>query len=383
MELNERVHGLRGLARVGDRAVDTDRNPDRLVGYLLAHASGLAGRSESSPAAQEVDPRQLDMFGATPAFPDVYESMARSGLRDSSLQRYSGAVKSWARYCDEHGEPMHDAQTITLIRWLDHRARESTAPKAAFELSLAAVRFVQRAHCITSGHESVPYTRRARMQLDAYARTICGDITLTKRARPLRLPELAHAVASARLRLYRNGCYKPSISSEIRRERDALMLLLGWWGALRADDLAKIQLKNVVFVPEGLELTIEDDKTASGAVIAIAQQPEGFNVCPVRAFRRLLQLPHGLSDTDPVFGYSTGNHCGRRIKAVFDRIGLPKGYTSHSLRSGFATECASQGVPDKLVQSHGRWRSAQQHSEYVRLGRLWVDTPTTRLSVRL
>ena len=383
MELNGQVQRLHGLASACDRPVDTRGHPDRFLGHILPHAAGLAARPEpASSTAPEVDPRQLDMFEAVPV-PDVYESMARCGLRDSSLERYAGPSKSWLRYCNDVGDIASNAQTVTLIRWLDQRVRESSAPKAAFELSLAAARFVQRAHCVTTGQEAVPYTRRDRMQLDAYARSITQETGAPKRARALRLSELAHTVASARLRLYRSNGYSPSAMSEIVRERDALMLVVGWWGALRAGEVGGIQLKNVVFVPDGIELTIEDDKTASGAVIAIAEQREGFNVCPVRAFRRLLQLPHGRSESEPILGFSSGNHCGRRIKSVFERIGLPKGYTSHSLRAGFATECASQGVPDKLVQAHGRWRSAQQHSEYVRLGRLWVDTPTTRLSVRL
>lgn len=38
----------------------------------------------------------------------------------------------------------------------------------------------------------------------------------------------------------------------------------------------------------------------------------------------------------------------------------------HRLRAGGATVCANSGVPDRLFQKHGRWRSEYENDGYIR-----------------
>ncbi len=40
-------------------------------------------------------------------------------------------------------------------------------------------------------------------------------------------------------------------------------------------------------------------------------------------------------------------------------------YSSHSLRSGGATKAANTGMNDRLIQRHGRWRSATSRNMYT------------------
>jgi integrase len=165
---------------------------------------------------------------------------------------------------------------------------------------------------------------------------------------------------------------------------------VGWWGALRADDLARLEWQHIEFHPEGIALHIPISKT-TWAVLALTRRPDCLALCPML---NLASVPRGDGWTgaaahvpgapwrkdERVFGFDSAGSCARRIATLFRRAGVPSGYTSHSLRAGFATEAAAQGVADLLVQRHGRWLSAAQHAEYVRDGRLWLDTPTSRIS---
>ena len=345
--------------------------------------------------------KQLDvlpeLIGSTHAeLGDLATELARGGLRDSSIQRYLGAARSWKRYCLDRQEPFWNASTRTLLGWLDARCRGSRNPRAALKMGIAAARFLQRGYCVLHDLVAVPYNKSARVQLDAFARSATLQTrTERKVARPLRLDEL-DAV------LQRMRADEPSrwgVSSAqgaLLVERDIALLLVGWWGALRADDLSRIAWPGVHMLPCGIELELLSSKTANEkAVLALAARPDCRRLCPALAMRRLhdsLEATRAwrtsaranfFAADDLAFNLSTGDHVGRRIAVLFKRYGLAKGYTGHSLRAGFATECASQGIPDKLVQAHGRWRSAQQHAEYVRLARLWDDTPTklVRLAV--
>jgi integrase len=284
------------------------------------------------------------------------------------------------RYCLDRGEPPHDASTRTLLAWLDHRVRNARSYSSAVKQSLAAARAVQRGLCFVHGLEAVPYTPSVRVQLDGFIRAVTMQREEPKRARALRLDDVDALVSKVRTTVQvRRGLSWCSALFNI--DRDAALLLLGWWGALRADDIWRLRWEHVHFVPDGVELHLEASKTGQ-AIVALAERRDAEALCPVRALRHYLgALPGPVNVDARVFGFALAKHVGRRVQRIFDRVGLPRGYTAHSLRAGFATECSAQGIPDKLVQQHGRWRSAQQHAEYVRLGRLWLDTPTRLVTI--
>lgn len=50
-------------------------------------------------------------------------------------------------------------------------------------------------------------------------------------------------------------------------------------------------------------------------------------------------------------------------------------FSTHSLRAGGASAAANAGVPDRVFQRHGRWRSVSTKNGYV------DDSLSTRLSV--
>jgi integrase len=206
-----------------------------------------------------------------------------------------------------------------------------------------------------------------------------------KRARALRLESLLALVQHVRHDA-RARAGLTAREAQILAARDVSMLLIGWWGTLRADDLARLEWQHIEFHPEGLALHIPISKT-SWAVLALTRRPDCLPLCPMLNLASVQRQSSGrVGDTpvfqkdERVFGFDSAGSCARRITTLFRRAGVPSGYTSHSLRAGFATEAAAQGVPDLLVQRHGRWLSASQHAEYVRDGRLWLDTPTSRIS---
>lgn len=325
--------------------------------------------------------KQLDMGELVPSgeLGSIDADLARGGLRDSSIARYLGAARSWKRYCIDRQENYWNASTRTLIAWLDSRVRKSSSPASALKMSLSAARFMQRGHCATHDVEATPYTKSARMQLDAWCRTATMQRTVKRKARALRLRELDDVIR----RIREDQHVRAGVSIErgtMLMERDIAMLLLGWWGALRSDDLARLDWSGVFVQPLGLELTLWQSKTSNeAAVLALASRPDCPRLCPVQALRRWRDAAW-QGDPVTVFDLASGNNAGRRMRHLFNRYGL-LGYSGHSLRAGFATECAAQGVPDKIVQAHGRWRTAQQHSEYVRLSRMWAETPTTMLKL--
>jgi integrase len=56
------------------------------------------------------------------------------------------------------------------------------------------------------------------------------------------------------------------------------------------------------------------------------------------------------------------------------RAGLKGDYSAHSLRSGLATSAYAQGVGEREIQEHGRWKDRRSLDRYIRV----VSVPNRR-----
>lgn len=142
--------------------------------------------------------------------------------------------------------------------------------------------------------------------------------------------------------------------------RDRALLLIGFAGALRRSELVGLNVEDIEVTDEGMILTIRRSKTdqeGQGQRIAIDY---GINpaTCPVRAYQAWIEAS-GI-DSGAVFRHiDKGGHIRERlsgyavafiVKKYAKEAGLdPDQYAGHSLRSGFATTAARNGVN---VQEH-------------------------------
>jgi hypothetical protein len=172
-------------------------------------------------------------------------------------------------------------------------------------------------------------------------------------------------------------------------------------GFLRYDDLAKVLVHQDLLKvqPTHLEVFIYKAKTDQyweGNWVQIAALP-GSPCCPVTLARRLLEA--GRYVTAPPLGRDAGpliravhvdgpGHrlaqvtaplaepipplsdaaLRDRLKAMCAAVGIAKPVGLHSLRIGGATAAAGNGVPERLVQAHGRWASQAVARGYMRAG---------------
>ena len=306
-------------------------------------------------------------------------SAVTSGSSPSTVTRYAPSVRSWLIYCADRAIDPCDAPTDAVVAWLDNRLRRAPS-RSSMTCSLAGLRCVQRsALFVRSEHDQpLPYTLAARPRLALWAR---GVLTApAHQATPITGDKLCRIVAELRRpALASKGCTLDR--ARALQARDIALVLLGWWGALRADDLARLLARDVNCVPEGLELQLQASKTGP-ALLALAHYRER-DLCPVIAWRSWLDFHaagYDFHSASTAFGI-TAQQVSWRIAVAAARTGLRGNYSGHSLRAGFATEAAKQGIPDRHVQRHARWTSAATHQTYVRAGLLWVETPTKAITL--
>jgi site-specific recombinase XerD len=160
--------------------------------------------------------------------------------------------------------------------------------------------------------------------------------------------------------------------------RDRALLSLGFAGAFRRSELVDLDIAELDFTSEGLEVTLRKSKTdqeGAGTKVGI---PYGGHPqsCPVRLTRAWLDAA-GLTE-GPLFRPVSrhGKASSRRLsgKAVASvvqqlasRIGLdPTKLGAHSLRAGLATTAIRAGKQESTVMRQTRHKSVAVFRGYVR-----------------
>lgn len=165
--------------------------------------------------------------------------------------------------------------------------------------------------------------------------------------------------------------------STLAGKRDAALLLVGWWSAMRRSELVAITVEDVKQVPDGIAMTIQRSKTdQEGEGATIGLERKGGELCPVEALA--VWLHESEVKTGPIFRGVTrwgGIHpsalsaqeVAKLVKRLASAAGLdPKHFGGHSLRAGHVTEAYRQDVPEAQIMETTRHKSATMLRRYRR-----------------
>jgi integrase len=159
-----------------------------------------------------------------------------------------------------------------------------------------------------------------------------------------------------------------SVSSDgFLQARDEALFVVGWAGMFRSSELVGIRWEHVYFCSNGgIMIFVPHSKTdpGDGAWVFLSPgQKLDLGVCPVRALRQLRLVTGGQgfvfkarqSGEQPL----SKSTVGVRLKKALEMAGVADWqlYAAHSLRRGGATHAAKVGLPMRLIQAMGRWRS--------------------------
>ena len=149
------------------------------------------------------------------------------------------------------------------------------------------------------------------------------------------------------------------------------LITVGFAGLLRWDDLSHIYADEIIVKEEYMAIFLDvrkNDQLRHGHWILISRW-DG-ELCPVSLVERLLaegdysghQLLFGRirksSGRRVIRGAMSYSRARELIHDALSRTGVdPASYGLHSLRSGGASVAAAAGVPDRLIQRQGGWRS--------------------------
>lgn len=177
--------------------------------------------------------------------------------------------------------------------------------------------------------------------------------------------------------------------------RDRALLLLGFAGSFRRDELSALKASDLEFFEgQGLVVLLRRSKTDVGGEGEAVGIPYGKHedTCPVTNLERWLSLS-GRSGEEALFcqidrhgNMKTGGLSGDGINGVVKKrvqeAGLdPNRYSGHSLRAGLPTSASEAKIGMEAWMPHTRHKSVSVAMRYARRGTLFTNNPAAQVGL--
>ena len=179
----------------------------------------------------------------------------------------------------------------------------------------------------------------------------------------------------------------------IKKLRDKAIILIGFGGGFRRNELISINHEDLEFVPEGLKINIKRSKTDQYGEGMVKGLPYFTNekFCPVINLRKWLEL--SKIKTGPIFRrFSKGLLLTEKrltdqsvvllMKEYLNLAGIEnKDFAGHSLRSGFATVAAESGADERSIMAMTGHKSTQMVRRYIREANIFKNNALNKIKL--
>ena len=198
---------------------------------------------------------------------------------------------------------------------------------------------------------------------------------IEKRARPLQL-ELLQAIDQWLEREIAAAAARQQAGAILRLKRDRSLLLLGFWRGFRGDELLAMLVENVDLRPGvGMAWSLSRTKTHQHQGTSFSM-PALSRLCPVTAYEGWITAA-GHTEGSVFRSIDRWGHLGPNglhpnsliplLRRLFEQAGVPEpeGFSSHSLRRGFANWATDNGWDLKSLMEHVGWRDVKSAMRYI------------------
>ena len=182
-------------------------------------------------------------------------------------------------------------------------------------------------------------------------------------------------------------------SSEIKIARDRTIILLGFGGGFRRNELVSIDYEDLEFVNEGIKINIKKSKTDQFGEGSIKALPyfDNPHYCPVKSIQSWIKI--SKINQGSIFrkfhkGIKLSNirlsdqSVALLIKYYLDLAGIDnKNYSGHSLRSGFATSAAEAGAEERSSMAMTGHKSTEMVRRYIKEANLFKNNALNKIKI--
>ena len=180
---------------------------------------------------------------------------------------------------------------------------------------------------------------------------------------------------------------------EIKKIRDRCIILIGFSGGFRRNEIVSLDFDDLDFVAEGLKINLKRSKTDQFGEGLVKGLPYFNNTkyCPVLTLKKWIEVSNinsgslfrrfskGSKLTD---NRLTDQTVALLIKQYLNLAGIEnKNYSGHSLRSGFATSAAESGAEERNIMAMTGHKSTEMVRRYIKDANLFKNNALNKIKI--
>jgi site-specific recombinase XerD len=181
--------------------------------------------------------------------------------------------------------------------------------------------------------------------------------------------------------------------NEIKKIRDRSIILIGFSGGFRRNEIVSLDHDDLDFVSEGLKINIKRSKTDQFGEGSLKALPyfENSQYCPVVSIQKWVEI--SKINNGPLFRrFKKGSKLSDKrltdqtvallIKKYLEMAGInSRNYSGHSLRSGFATSAAESGVEERSIMAMTGHKSTEMVRRYIKEANLFKNNALNKIKI--
>ena len=180
---------------------------------------------------------------------------------------------------------------------------------------------------------------------------------------------------------------------QIKIFRDRTIILIGFSGGFRRNEIVSLDYDDLDFVEEGLKINVKRSKTDKFGEGSIKGIPyfDNSQYCPVLSIKKWIEI--SKINSGALFRrFTKGSNLSEKrltdqtvallIKEYLDLAGInSKNYSGHSLRSGFATTAAEAGAEERTIMAMTGHKSTEMVRRYIKDANLFKNNALNKIKI--
>ena len=182
-------------------------------------------------------------------------------------------------------------------------------------------------------------------------------------------------------------------NEDIKKLRDRSIILIGFSGGFRRNEIVALDYEDLDFVSEGLKIDIKRSKTdqfGEGSKKALPYF-DNSQYCPVVSLQKWIKISK-INSGSLFRRFSKGSKLSENrltdqtvallIKEYLQLAGIDsKNYSGHSLRSGFATSAAESGAEERSIMTMTGHKSTEMVRRYIKEANLFKNNALNKIKI--
>jgi len=299
----------------------------------------------------------------------------QSSKANNTIRAYKSDFNDFALFCTQNGFKSLPSEPKVVSLYLTHLSTKN-AKMSTLRRRLVSIGVIHKlkGHYLDTKHPSIIENVMGIKRRKG---------TIQKAKKPLLINNLKHII---------NIIDKVN-NEEIKKSRDRSIILIGFSGGFRRNEIVSLDYDDLEFVAEGLKINLKRSKTDQFGEGSVKGLPYFDNpqYCPVVSIQKWIEISKITSG--PMFRrFIKGSKLSENrltdqtvaliIKKYLKLAGIDStNYSGHSLRSGFATSAAEAGAEERTIMAMTGHKSTEMVRRYIKEANLFKNNALNKIKL--